>query len=67
MFNIFQNYSCMGPKFAGNLKTCLNWHRQNSVLLNIYYSSLQYETNTEIEAYTVINLKIKFLKIDYRF
>uniref|UniRef100_A0A915EIF1 Uncharacterized protein n=1 Tax=Ditylenchus dipsaci TaxID=166011 RepID=A0A915EIF1_9BILA len=51
----FSSYSCANPNslFGGDSQRCIQWHRQNSLVLNFWYDGLDYEAQDEQASYTL--------------
>ncbi|KAI1709940.1 amiloride-sensitive sodium channel domain-containing protein [Ditylenchus destructor] len=48
-------YSCGNPNsfFGGDKKRCIQWYKQNSLVLNIWYDGLDFESNDQTPTYTI--------------
>ncbi|KAH7702635.1 Protein ASIC-2, partial [Aphelenchoides avenae] len=48
-------YACNNPNsvFGTDIPRCIKWYRENSAVLNVFYDGLDFEKNTEKQAYTI--------------
>ena len=48
-----QTYSCADPTAFGSTENCNEWYNENSVVVDIFYDGLDYESYTEVPSYPV--------------
>lgn len=55
LITYLQEYACNNPNsvFGTDIPRCIKWYRENSAVLNVFYDGLDFEKNTEKQAYTV--------------